>query len=134
MPQWDAIIQQHADIVWATLDLLPEQLAAEQFAQTFLEARNTAHRDAVADWQLLLQRIASRRALARLREGGIDHNEDLPGTLRSCLADIPEQQALLFCLRYISELPFSGISMELRLPLADVPAAVHAHQTCWGVL
>src|SRR5690242_4434896 len=69
MPDWDAIVAQHGQLVWRTAyRILGNHAdAGDCFQETFVSALSAAHRQRVENWGGFLQRLATARALDRLR-------------------------------------------------------------------
>ena len=69
MPDWDAIVAEHGPLVWRTVYRLVGNHAdaSDCFQETFLSAISAARRERVENWGGFLQRIATARALDRLR-------------------------------------------------------------------
>lgn len=107
MPDWDAIVGQHGRLVWRTAyRLLGNHAdASDCFQETFLSALSAARTRRVGNWGGFLQRLATARALDRLRHrrrqaGRGGHLADEAGTSptrRPCLAsrlDLPSRLRL----------------------------------------
>jgi RNA polymerase sigma-70 factor (ECF subfamily) len=132
MTDWQAIISQHSPIAWRTAYRLlgNDADAADCLQETFLSALDVSRREPVRDWSALLRRLATTKAVDRLRQRfrHAKRHEDLsdwtgvpcanPGPtqaaedaeltagLRRALASIPAQQATVFCLRCLDELSY----------------------------
>src|SRR5690348_2888597 len=67
---WQAILEQEGPVVWRTAyRLLGDPVEAEEcFQETFLAALQLARRQPVQSWRALLQRVATTRAVDRLRQ------------------------------------------------------------------
>ena len=70
MTDWSALIRDHGPLVWRTVYrlLTHDADAADCFQQTFLGAVELERRKPVQHWPAALKRIATARALDRLRE------------------------------------------------------------------
>jgi RNA polymerase sigma-70 factor (ECF subfamily) len=151
MIDWPEIVEQYAPVVWrAIYRLLPDEThAADCFQETFVSAMETAGRQPVANWPGLLQRLATRRALDFLRRQIRDRRRvtipatwdgmpaDDPGPaqqvqsfelaeqLRQVLAQLPAQQAEVYCLRHLNELSYEQIAEELNVSVDVVGVTLH---------
>jgi RNA polymerase sigma-70 factor (ECF subfamily) len=69
MPNWDAIVTKEGPVVWRTLwRLLADRTDVEEcFQETFLGALKISRRQTVECWSALLCRLATARAMDRLR-------------------------------------------------------------------
>src|SRR4051794_35257622 len=69
MPDWDAIVGQHGRLVWRTAYRLlgNDADAGDCFQETFLSALTAARRERIENWAGFLRRLATTRALDRLR-------------------------------------------------------------------
>lgn len=67
---WQAIVDRHGRLVWQTAyRLLGNRAdAADCFQEAFVSALAVSRREEVRDWSALLQRLATARALDRLRQ------------------------------------------------------------------
>src|SRR5687767_1790771 len=144
MTDWDGILSREGPAVWRTVyRLLGRRADAEDcFQETFLAALQAWREEAeagreVASPRALLQRLATARAIDRLRSryrrGGreqeVDHDrglDALPGShrgpqehaastelassLRTALASIPERQAEVFCLHCLDGWSYDEIA------------------------
>ena len=122
---WKLIVDQYGTLVWATASRLLGNHADAQdcFQETFCEAIKLARREPVRDWGSLLRHLATVRALDLLRvrcrtrsrtdaqadpAAAIGREADpsqeaealeLAERLRAALAQLPPQQANVFCIR-----------------------------------
>jgi len=69
MTDWDTIVTEHAPAVWRTAYRLlsNEADASDCMQEAFVSAVGVARREAVQNWPALLKRLATTRALDRLR-------------------------------------------------------------------
>ncbi len=70
MPDWDAIVELHGQLVWRTVyrsRRQPED-AGDCFQDTFLSALAASRRQPIENWGGFLRRVATARALDRLRQ------------------------------------------------------------------
>ncbi|MEM9352296.1 MAG: sigma-70 family RNA polymerase sigma factor [Planctomycetota bacterium] len=137
MIDWSAIVEQHGREVWRTLyRLLSDREDTEDcYQETFMQAMRFASRNEVRNWSTLLRRIATARAMDRLRRRyrgteelpepyeppapgpGPDHRMDTQEQvqrLRCCLSELPKKQAEVFLLREIEELSHEEIARVLH--------------------
>lgn len=121
MTDWPAIVREHGPLVWRTAYRLlnHDADAADCFQRTFLAAVELDANEPVRHWPAVLIRLATARALERLRVryreagryqpladepvGGDDPVElaeagELADRLRVALAGIDPRQAEVFCL------------------------------------
>ena len=121
MTDWPAIVQAHGPLVWrvAYRLLAHDADAADCVQRAFVSAVELDARDRVRDWPAALTRLATARALDRLRErkrqqraGGLAADPpgrdagpplyaeagELAAALRRSLAEIDPAQAEAFCL------------------------------------
>jgi RNA polymerase sigma-70 factor (ECF subfamily) len=70
MPDWPQIVEREGPLVWRTVyRLLGNRADAEEcFQETFLSAINFARRQTIENWPALLRRLATARAIDRLRQ------------------------------------------------------------------
>ena len=151
MTDWQTIVHSHKGAVWRTAYRLLGNTdeAADGFQETFLAALQLARREPVRSWPALLGRLATRRALDRLRKRIRDagRHEDLadwttvasgnPGPvqeaqatelsarLRKALTQLPPQQAEVFCLRSVNDLSYREIARQLDLKTSAVGVLLH---------
>jgi RNA polymerase sigma-70 factor, ECF subfamily len=131
---WDQIVSRFGPLVFGTAwRILGNAADAEDVTQdVFLQAYQTARSSAVRSWPALLRRLASCRALDRLRlrkHTVALHNLDLAAgsgpediavgnelaeRLRLALLQLPRQEAAAFCLRYFEDLSYQEIADALH--------------------
>ena len=70
MVDWDAIVADHGSAVWAILWRLVDDRAdvEECFQETFVAALKLSRRETVQSWPAVLCRLATARAMDRLRK------------------------------------------------------------------
>jgi RNA polymerase sigma-70 factor (ECF subfamily) len=137
---WQAVVNQHGPAVWRTAYRLLRNHsdAADCFQDTFLAALEVANRQPVRNIGGLLARLATTRAIDRLRtrkrgqqrqanlsderraDADLDPLEqaqtgDLASQLRQAIADLPPQEARVFSLRYLDEMSYHEIAQELKI-------------------
>ena len=151
MVDWQSIVYQHSPLVWRTAyDILgnPED-AADCFQEGFLAALLLSRRESVKNWPGLLRQLTTRRALDRLRQRCAEtkrtepmsslseipsespsperrvEEEELLVELRRALAQVPQQQAEVFCLRCFAELNYEEIAEQLAMKSATARVLFH---------
>ncbi len=150
MPDWDEIVRRDGPAVWRTAyRLLNNSADADEcFQEAFVAALEVSRREQVGNWRALLQRLAAVRAMDRLRERyrrrsreqtadwnalagdepppsqGAEQAELAQG-LRDALAQIPAQQAEVFCLHGLEEWSYQEIAEQLSLSINTVGVLLH---------
>jgi RNA polymerase sigma-70 factor (ECF subfamily) len=150
MPDWDEIVRHEGPAVWRTAyRLLNNSADADEcFQEAFVAALEVSRREEVGNWRALLQRLASARSVDRLRERCrrrsreqcADWNDvagsepqpsqgaeavELAQRLREALAQIPVQQAEIFCLHGLEGWSYEEIAEQLSLTLNTVGVLLH---------
>ena len=150
MEDWSRIVAQHGDAVWrAAFRLLGNGADAGDCVQeTFAAAVKVSRREPIRNWPALLHRLVSLQALRMLRQrsrrrkhlGGTETSEvqdPAPGpadcaqaieaaeALRKALALLPEQQAVVFSLRFLEGLTYEQIAESLGLTSSAVGVLIH---------
>jgi RNA polymerase sigma-70 factor (ECF subfamily) len=150
MPDWEVIVRRDGPTVWRIVyRLLNNRADADEcFQETFLAALEVSQREKVENWRALLQRLASARAIDRLRErcrrrcreqtadwNVLAGNEPPPSQgaeeaelaqrLRDALAQIPAQQAEVFCLHGLEGWSYQEIAEQLSLSINLVGVLLH---------
>ena len=151
MTDWQAVVGRHSGSVWRTAYRLlgNHDEAADCFQDTFLTALELSRREKVRNWSALLTRLATCRALDRLRQRlrRCGHEEDLAdwtavpcrnpspvqqaqaaelgARLRKALAELPPVQAEVFALRCLNELSYRDIARQLDLKENAVGVLLH---------
>jgi RNA polymerase sigma-70 factor (ECF subfamily) len=145
MVDWDELIHREGAAVWRTVYRLVRNRADadECFQETFLAALEVSKRQPVRNWPALLQRLATNRAIDRVRKRlrrsrheeladvalaqGVcgdpsEHAEasELAGALRWALAQLPVKQAEVFWLHELGDWSHQQIAEQLRI----TPSAV----------
>ena len=148
---WAMVVREHGAMVWrtATRLLSDDGEAADCFQDTFVEAAQLAQRSPVWNWPALLKRIATVRALDRLRRRqrdrqrlasavdpallstddanpghGLEVAEEL-ARMREVLRSLPPREAEVVCLRYLEELTYEEIAGVLGLTVNAVGVLLH---------
>ncbi len=149
MIDWEEVVRKHGAAVWRTVYRLLNHHAdaADCYQQTFVAAVELAGRAAVENWAALLKRIATRRAIDRLRKRSRESLDDVAGLrdepvsgdcpvedaryselmqkVRDSLAQMPSKQAEIFCLRCVEGLTYREVARELGLPQNEVGVLLH---------
>jgi RNA polymerase sigma-70 factor (ECF subfamily) len=133
---WGHFVDQHSRLVFnvAWRILGHAQDAEDVVQQVFMEAYQIWNRDHQGGGAGLLRRLATFRALDKLRrrtafvaldQARVASNardpvadvigRELDERLREAIADLPERQASVFCLRYFDCLSYEQISKELDI-------------------
>ncbi len=146
MTDWSRIVQEYGPIVRRTVYRLlnDEADASDCFQDTFVAALKVSRAQPVRNWPGLLKRLATARALDRLRhrckEGpqisqlpdGLDvaskavgprqvaESAELADWLRRALAEIDARQAEIFCLSCLEELDYRHIAEQLGITVSNV--------------
>jgi RNA polymerase sigma-70 factor (ECF subfamily) len=148
--EWQQAVEEYGPLVWQTAyRLLANHAdAGDCFQETFLAALELSRRQHVRNLPGLLVRLATTRAIDRLRQRGrqdqrqtslcdgepparcVDPLEqieaqDLAGHLREAIAQLPAQEAKVFCLRYLSEMSYRQIARELQIGINVVGVSLH---------
>lgn len=148
---WQSVINEHGPRVWSTAYRLlgHEADASDCFQEAFVSALELAQRQKVRNMGALLTRMATLRAIDRLRQRRrqskrLTHVEDwsdlqgslpdpahaveageLSQTLREAIACLSGPQAQAFCLRYFSDMSVKQISQTLHMPVGTVGVLLH---------
>ena len=146
MTDWDRIVREQGPMVFGTAwRILGHAGDAEDVVQdVFLEVHRLWTARPVRYWPALLRRLASCRALDRLRQRKVyvaldglsplsngDSPEDeaigreLAGRLREAVATLPEREAAVFCLRYFEDHSYQSIAETLGITTRAVATALH---------
>ena len=151
MTTWSEIVGRHSGLVWQTAyRLLGNHADAADCTQdAFLAAVELSRRERVRNWPGLLQQLATRRALDQLRSranrsrftGGppdwttvVSPNPgppqeaeaaELAASLRAALSELPDRQAEVFCMRFLSDLSYRKIARLLGLSTSAVGVLLH---------
>jgi RNA polymerase sigma-70 factor (ECF subfamily) len=150
MIDWDELMRREGAAVWRTAyRLLRNQADADEcFQETFLAALELSNRQPVRNWPALLQRLATSRAIDRVRKRlrrrqreevadlaqfpGEDGDpsqhaeaEELAGALRWAIAQLPSRQAEVFCLHEIGDWSYQQIADQLGITAGAVGVILH---------
>jgi RNA polymerase sigma-70 factor (ECF subfamily) len=145
MTTWDQIVSDHGPAVvrLARRILGPGPDAEDVVQEVFLEAFQLQQRQEVGNWAGLLRKVATWRALDRLRRrrrmepldglecadaAGGPHEaavaRELAQRLREAIGQLPDGQAAVFSLRYFDELSYDQIAQALGISPAAVGMAL----------
>lgn len=143
---WNGIVRDHgATVFGAAWRILGNAGDADDIVQeVFLEVQQLNGSQAVEKWAPFLRRVATFRALDRLRRQKatvpIDESRmassaddpvanaignELEARLRASIAGLPKQQAAVFCLRYFEDLTYDQIASALQISSAAVATALN---------
>jgi len=148
---WQLIVRKHGSAVWRTAYRLlgNEADAADCFQETFVCALEVSRRERVRNFSALLARIATSRAMNRLRQriresqrnskpaewatvpsgnpGPADQvqGRELAVKLREALGQLPPQEAEVFCLRCLNDMSYRQIGKELGIKANRAGVLLH---------
>lgn len=148
---WQVIVEKYGPLVWQTAyRLLGNHTdAADCFQETFLAALELSGRQQVRNIPGLLVRLATTRAIDRLRQKdrqekhrtdvqgphdtsdsrpdplGHAQTQELTWQLRGAIGQLPPQEAKVFCLRYLSEMSYRQIARQLDMRVNAVGVTLH---------
>ncbi len=154
MIDWQAIIEEHGQTVWqVSYRLLGNHAdAADCFQETFVSALKFCRRQRVRDFPALLARLATARAIdqlrRRFRRSNFETNladpycdeqtsssdacpsqqlqqQELTVRLRESLSRLPEQEATVFCLRFLNDMSYQQIGAELGISTNTAGVLLH---------
>ncbi len=152
---WQVVVKKHGPIVWKTAyRLLGNHTdTADCFQETFVCALEISRRQPVRSFPALLIRLATARAIDRLRQrmrgpnistdtadcAVVPSNEvepyqqvqakELAIGLREALAQLPQQEAQIFCLRYLNNMSYRRIAKELGIKISTAGVLLHRTRT-----
>lgn len=147
---WKTILERDGPIAWrAAYRILGNADDADDCLQdAALAAVQLSHREPVANWRALLTRLASARAVDRLRKlshsrvnqgpqdqiaaiadpqepGDTAQLNELRSQLRLALAHLSQEQATAFCLCALEGWTYSDAGEQLRMPTSTIGVLVH---------
>lgn len=149
MQNWQSIVDKHGPMVWkiAYRLLANHQDAQDCFQETFVSALELSKNEPVQNFKALLAKIANARAIDRLRrryhcsqndtvdmdtltssEPAPDeqvHSIELAQQLRLALAQVHQQEAEVFCLRFLNDLSYRQIAKMTGLKSNAVGVMLH---------
>jgi len=152
---WQAVVTEHGPLVWKTAYRLvgDHDDAADCFQETFLAAFELANRQQVRNMPALLTRLATTRAIDRIRQRsrrgrreiamedwhdapadgagplGQIENLELAEQLTASLSQLPQREADVFCLRYLSGMSYREIGRQLHIKTATAGVLLHRART-----
>jgi RNA polymerase sigma-70 factor (ECF subfamily) len=144
---WERIVREHGPMVFGTAwRILGHAADTEDVVQdVFLEVFRLRADGSVRSWAGYLRKMAACRALDRLRQkrrpvvslNGLALRSPAPGPellaaekeladrLREAIAELPEREAEVFCLRYFDDLSYQDIANALDINAGAVAQALH---------
>ena len=148
---WQLITEKHGPRVWQIAYRLlgNHSDAADCFQETFLAALEVSRRHHVRNLPGMLARLATTRAIDRLRQRGRQERHrtamqeappgsardgnpaetaetgELTNRLRQAISELPPQEAKAFCLRYFSEMSYRQIAKELKIKTGAAGVLLH---------
>jgi len=144
---WERIVREHGPMVFGTAwRILGHAADTEDVVQdVFLEVFRLRAEGDVRSWAGYLRKMAACRALDRLRQkrrpvvslnGLALHSPaagpdllamglELSERLREAIAELPEREAEVFCLRYFDDLSYHDIANQLHITAGAVAQALH---------
>jgi RNA polymerase sigma-70 factor (ECF subfamily) len=143
---WDRIVREHGPLAFATAKRILGHVAdAEDVVQdALIEAHRTAQSRPIRHWPGFVRRLATCRALDRLRQrrnvvslSGLSLRDaghgppeaamakELADRLRQALAQLPGREGEVFCLRYFEDLSYQQIAEILDVQPGAVAQALH---------
>lgn len=151
MLDWKTIVDQYGQLVWGTAYRLVGNHvdASDCFQDVFLEAVRVDRKESVRDWPAMLRHLTTLRALDLLRarcrrrnrvdaaadvdflvssEAGPEQSaevNELAERLRVAVAELPRQQAEVFCLSCLDKLSYIEIGERLDLTTNAVGVLLH---------
>lgn len=152
---WQAIIKKHGPAVWRTAYRLlgNDADAADCFQETFVCVLEVSRRQRVRNFSALLVRVATSRAIDRLRQrirrsqvhlnaadltiipsgnaGPVQELQmrELSGKLRKALGQLPPKEAEVFCLRCLNDMSYRQIAKELGIKANTAGVLLHRART-----
>jgi RNA polymerase sigma-70 factor (ECF subfamily) len=152
---WSQIVQQHGPMVWRTAYRLlnNEADAADCFQRTFKGALELSGVEVVRNWPALLKRLATARALDRLRQryqeakrwtalpesdcadvrarSPLEAAEagELAEHLRIALAELDPRQGQVFCLSCLEGFHYDEIALQLGVSVNHVGVLLNRART-----
>jgi len=151
MIDWQSIINKHGQSVWQTgYRLLGNHTdAADCFQETFISALEVSKRQRVRNFSALLASLATSRAIDQLRRrfrksrfcantadlGAVPSSnpgpaqqlqtQELAVKLRKALTQLPQQEAEVFCLRFLNDMSYRQIAKELGIKSKTAGVLLH---------
>jgi RNA polymerase sigma-70 factor, ECF subfamily len=146
LADWESIVREHGPMAFATVwRILGHVADTEDVVQeALLEAFRVKQEQPIQNWGGLLRRLATQRALDRLRSRRLSatwHSEpvapeseqpesvaierELAQRLRHAVAQLPNREATVFSLRYFGDMSNSEIALTLNIGVDAATVALH---------
>lgn len=146
MTNWERVVREHGEMVFRTAWRVLGNIAdSEDVVQdVYLEVHRIQQQHKVTSWGGLLRRLTTYRALDRLRQRRDTHPLDdvavtssvenpesvamckeLSERLRQVLAQLPQREGTVFCMRYFEDLSYQEIADTLDISPGAVATALH---------
>jgi RNA polymerase sigma-70 factor, ECF subfamily len=150
MPDWQEILCRDGDAVWQTAyRYLGNRADADEcFQEAFLAAFEFSRRQEVQNWRALLKRLATARAVDRLRrrrhQAGrreapdwealpdqaptppqVAEDAESSERLRAALAVLPPRQAEAFCLHCLEGFSYQEVAQQMTISVDAVGVLLH---------
>ena len=145
---WQIIIEKHGPAVWQTAyRLLGNRTdAADCFQETFICALELSRRQRIRNFSALLTRLATTRAIDRLRRrfrrshcetvstavpstnpgpAQMAQQQELIARLRESLTQLPPQEAQVFCMRCLNDMSYRQIAKALDIKTGAAGVLLH---------
>ncbi len=145
---WQIVIEKHGPAVWQTAyRLLGNRTdAADCFQETFVCALELSQRQRIRSFSALLARLATTRAIDRLRRrfrrsqceavstavpstnpgpAQMAQQKELIARLRESLTQLPPQEAQVFCVRYLNDMSYRQIAKALDIKTNTAGVLLH---------
>ena len=151
MTTWQVVVDQHGPLVWRLAHRLlgNEHDAADCYQTVFFEAFEASKREEIHNWPGFLTRVTTTRAIdllrvrfrhcepeaeAALREAPAPTTSgpqetaewhELIGRFRAALAQLPTENAQVFCLRYFEQMSNQEIAVHLGTNANHIGVLLH---------
>jgi RNA polymerase sigma-70 factor (ECF subfamily) len=150
MVDWEAVVRDFGPQVWRTIHRLVDDAADadDVFQETLLAAFELARRQPIRHWPATLRRLATARAIDRLRQryrrnartdevewdavagalpspSELAEATELAGRLREALTQLPADQAEVFCLNRLEGFSYRQIAAEMAISVDSVGVLLH---------
>ena len=145
---WQIIIEKHGPAVWQTAyRLLGNRTdAADCFQETFICALELSQRQRIRSFSALLRRLATTRAIDRLRRrfrrshceavstavsstnpgpAQMAQQQELVARLRELLTQLQPQETQVFCMRYLNDMSYRQIAKALGIKTNAAGVLLH---------
>jgi RNA polymerase sigma factor (sigma-70 family) len=151
MIDWTRLVREEGPRVWqVAYRLLGNHAdAADCVQEAFAKGLELSNRQTITNWGGLLRRLATVQGLHQLRcryrrngrtevlpadcaayssePGPVERAEatELAQALRQALTDLSEQEAAVFCLRFLENLSYQEIAIQLHIEVNAVGVTLH---------